>query len=177
MPGVSVGLAVRDARAGDRDGVLAINREGQPGVSALSAAEIDDCLARATLFRVTEEGGRVSSYVIALAPGFERIGDEYAWFSARLERFLYVDQIAVAASAQRRGVASALYADVERAARESGLARVTCDVNLRPPNPQSLAFHASQGFREVGRLEVSDGRFVALLVKELDGGVGLRDRP
>jgi len=40
-------------------------------------------------------------------------------------------------------------------------------VNLRPANPRSFAFHARQGFREVGRLEVSDGRFVALLEREL----------
>jgi len=158
---------IRDARPGDRAAILAINRDGNPGVTALSAAEIDDCIARATLFRVTEQNGQVSSYVIAVAPGFERIGDEYDWFSERLDRFLYVDQIAVAPGAQRQGIASALYADVERAARERGLARLTCDVNLRPPNPDSLAFHARHGFREVGRLEVSDGRFVALLVKEL----------
>ena len=160
-------LAIRDARAGDRAAILAINREGQPGVTALSCAEIDDCIARATLFRVTEQRGLVSAYAIAVAPGFESIGDEYAWFSQRLEGFLYVDQIAVAAGAQRQGIASALYADFERGARERGLARLTCDVNLRPPNPGSLAFHASRGFREAGRLEVSDGRFVALLVKEL----------
>jgi hypothetical protein len=163
-----VELAIRDARAGDRAAILAINRDGRPGVTALSAGEVDDCIARATLFRVAEQGGVVSAYAIALAPGFERIGDEYAWFSARLDRFLYVDQIAVARDAQRQGVASALYADLERAARERDLARLTCDVNLRPPNPDSLAFHARHGFREVDRLEVSDGRFVALLVKELE---------
>jgi predicted GNAT superfamily acetyltransferase len=40
-------------------------------------------------------------------------------------------------------------------------------VNLRPENPRSLAFHARQGFREAGRLEVSDGRLVALLERPL----------
>jgi uncharacterized protein len=160
-------LAIRDARAADRPAILAINRDGQPGVTALSAGEVDDCIARATQLRVVEFRGEVSAYAIALAPGFSAIGDEYAWFSQRLDAFLYVDQIAVAPAAQRHGVASALYADLERAARERGLARLTCDVNLRPANPRSLAFHAKQGFRELGRLEVSDGRFVALLAKEL----------
>ncbi|MGH7291582.1 MAG: GNAT family N-acetyltransferase [Myxococcota bacterium] len=163
-----MGLAIRDARPGDRAAIQAINRDGQPGVTALSEAEIDACLARATLFRVALEGDLVSAYVIALAPGFAEIGDEYAWFSRRLDSFLYVDQIAVAAGAQRQGVASALYADLERAARERDLGRLVCEVNLRPPNPRSLALHASRGFRELGRLEVSDGRFVALLAKELE---------
>ena len=161
-------LAIRDAHAGDRAAIQAINRDGRPGVTALGAAEVDDCIARATLFRVAEQEGEVLAYAIALAPGFASIGDEYAWFSQRVGAFLYVDQIAVAPGAHRRGIASALYTDLARGARERGLARLACEVNLRPANPRSLAFHASQGFREVGRLDASDGRFVALLVKELE---------
>lgn len=162
-----MGVTVRDAREMDRDAIVAINLAGAPGVSALSPDEIDDCFARATLFRVAERDGDVCAYVIGLASGLTAIGDEYAWFSARSTDFLYVDQIAVATRAHRLGVGSALYADVEREARARALARITCDVNLRPPNPESLAFHARHGFREVGRIAVSDGRFVALLEKVL----------
>jgi predicted GNAT superfamily acetyltransferase len=162
-----VEVRIRDAVAADREAIVAANRAGQPGVTALSDAEIDDCFARATLFRVAESGGAVCAYLIGVAPGFADIGDEYAWFSQRGSDFLYVDQIAVATHAHRRGVGRALYADVEKEARARRLARVTCDVNLRPPNPESLAFHAAAGFREVGRLEVRDGRFVALLEKVL----------
>jgi uncharacterized protein len=139
-----------------------------PGVGELKQAEIDDCFARATLFRVAERDLEVCAYLLALAPGFDAIGDEYAWFSDRSIDFLYVDQIAVATRARGLGVGTALYADVEREARARGLARITCDVNLRPMNPESLAFHARHGFREVGRMEVRDGRFVALLEKPLD---------
>lgn len=40
-------------------------------------------------------------------------------------------------------------------------------MNLRPPNPRSLAFHASQGFVETGQLQVSDGRFGSRVEREL----------
>lgn len=45
---------------------------------------------------------------------------------------------------------------------------VTCEVNIRPPNPESLAFHDRQGFVEVGTQETEDGRkTVSLRAKSL----------
>jgi predicted GNAT superfamily acetyltransferase len=137
-----VSIRVRPAGASDRERVAAINREGQPGVTPLSPAELDAGLARATLFSVGELEGAVAGYLIAFAAGFASIGDEYAWFSARHRAFLYVDQLAVARGARRRGVGAALYADLEREARQRGIPQLVCEVNLRPPNPRSLAFHA-----------------------------------
>ena len=162
-------VAIRAARAGDRAAIAQVNLEGQPGVNPMSAEEIDACLARATLFRVAQSADAVCGYLIAFAAGFESIGDEYAWFSARRPAFLYVDQVAVSRAAWGQGVAAALYAELEREARARGIAHLVCEVNLHPANPRSLAFHARQGFREVGRLEVSDGRHVALLERELEG--------
>lgn len=158
---------MRTAGADDRARIGAINREGQPGVNPLPAEELDACLSRATLFRVAELGEAVAGYLIAFAAGFAAIGDEYAWFSARHPSFLYVDQVAVAAHAWRRGVGAALYADLEREARLLAIPVLVCEVNLRPANPGSLAFHARLGFAEAGQLEVSDGRRVALLERAL----------
>jgi predicted GNAT superfamily acetyltransferase len=158
-----VSPSIRAGALADRDAILKINREGRPGVTALASEEVESCIARATLFRVAEVEGALAGYLIAFGAGFPSIGDEYAWFSARYDSFLYVDQIAVASNAWRRGIGSALYADLEGEAARREIPRVVCEVNLRPPNPRSLAFHERRGFREVGRMEVSDGRFVALL--------------
>jgi hypothetical protein len=62
---------------------------------------------------------------------------------------------------------SALYADLEGEAARRDTPRIVCELNLRPPNPRSLAFHERRGFEEVGRMEVSDGRFVALLERSI----------
>ena len=160
-------LEIRDARATDCDAIAAINAAGRPGVNPFEDGEIEACIAKATYFRVAEREGSVAAYLLAFDHGFRAIGDEYAWFQARHPAFLYVDQIAVAEWAWRGGVGTALYLDLEREARSRGIPRVTCEVNLRPPNPRSLAFHAARGFREVGRLEVRDGRFVSLLELEV----------
>jgi predicted GNAT superfamily acetyltransferase len=47
------------------------------------------------------------------------------------------------------------------------------EVNLVPPNPASLAFHARRGYAEVGRIG-DDDHLVVLLTKELavDGSSG-----
>jgi predicted GNAT superfamily acetyltransferase len=42
-----------------------------------------------------------------------------------------------------------------------------CEVNVRPANPASLAFHTARGYRELGRLEHGPEKVVALLAKEL----------
>jgi predicted GNAT superfamily acetyltransferase len=158
---------IRAARPGDREAIAAINAQGQPGVNPFEPGEIERCIARATLFRVAEREGAVCGYLLAFGAGFPSIGDEYAWFATRHPVFLYVDQIAVARSAWRAGVGAALYADLEREARARGVAVLTCEVNLEPPNPRSLAFHEALGFGEVGRLRVGDGRYVALLEKSV----------
>jgi uncharacterized protein len=92
----------------------------------------------------------------------------YRWFEDRGVDHLYVDRIVVADHARRRGVAGMLYAAVERAAAEQGRAEVTCEVNVRPRNEPSLAFHAARGYAEVGRQETDAGsKTVAMLARRV----------
>jgi len=62
---------------------------------------------------------------------------------------------------------SALYRRVAEDALARGIDTLTCEVNLDPPNPTSLAFHERQGFVSVGGLPTHDGRIVNLLQKSL----------
>ena len=158
---------IRDATQEDGAAILALNRAGSPGVTPFAPGEVERCVERATLFRVAELDGEVAGYLLVFAHGFADVGDEYRWFSARHEAFLYVDSIAIAPAQRRAGVGRALYADLGSEARRRGIPRIVCEVNLDPPNPRSLAFHAAQGFREVGQMRVSDGRFVSLLELEV----------
>ena len=75
----------------------------------------------------------------------------YLWFRERLDRFVYVDRVVVAADQRGRGVARALYEDLFARAIEAGHGRIVCEVNLVPPNPGSDAFHDRLGFKELGR--------------------------
>lgn len=164
-------VTIRPYRSGDEPHMLTINRAGAPGVSLLSQAELMDLVRLAGCASVAVVDEQIIGYLIALAADAQYAGEEFAWF--RMEfgcGFLYVDQIAVAPQWRGRGVGRRLYQGLEDAAPQTGMVRLTCEINLRPPNPSSLLFHARQGFAEVGTLETRDSRLVSLQVKELPGG-------
>jgi predicted GNAT superfamily acetyltransferase len=81
----------------------------------------------------------------------------FQWFRARYPRFVYVDRIVVAPSARGRGYARLLYRDLFEHALRAGHERVVCEVNSRPPNPESDGFHAALGFAEIGSANIHNG--------------------
>src|SRR5690606_4263291 len=115
---------------------------------------------------LAEDDAGLLGFVVAFAPGAAYGSPNYGWFEARGSDHLYVDRIAVADRARRRGIASALYDAAEDRARATGRAEVTCEVNVVPRNEVSLRFHAARGFVEVGQQDVDDHR-VSLLAKPL----------
>jgi predicted GNAT superfamily acetyltransferase len=108
--------------------------------------------------------GTPSGFMIAFGPGAAYESPNYRWFCARFPDFLYVDRIVVDAARRGSGLGRALYAAAFEAAGERP---VCCEVNLRPPNPDSLAFHARIGLFEIGRQELDGGRKeVAMLASQ-----------
>ncbi|KTF30896.1 GNAT family N-acetyltransferase, partial [Xanthomonas vesicatoria] len=105
--------------------------------------------------------------LIALDQSAAYANANFAWLAERFTRFVYVDRIVIAARAQRRGLAAQLYDDLIRSARAAAQPRVVCEVNLRPPNPASLAFHRQLGFVPVGDAVLANGKQVQYLEKML----------
>ncbi|MDZ7748153.1 MAG: GNAT family N-acetyltransferase [Halofilum sp. (in: g-proteobacteria)] len=142
----------------------------------ISPARLEWYFGVAAALRVAEVEGRLAGFLLALRPGLDYASPNYRWFSRRYADFYYVDRLAVDPTWRRRGVAAALYADAERAARAAGAPVIACEVNLRPRNDASLAFHAAQGFEEVGRQDSEDGAStVAMLVRAVDATPGEPD--
>lgn len=83
----------------------------------------------------------------------------------------------------RRGVASALYDDIERRAPLLAASRLACEVNGRPCNEVSMVFHERRGFGEVRRQDTDGGtQRVCLMIKPLapaaaGDGVRVRSHP
>ena len=154
----------------DLAALVAINDGAFPAVPITPREEFAELVAMSRLTLVaTDDDGEPAGFVIALAPGREYASENYAFFSARSADFLYVDRIVLAPRLQGRGVGPRLYAAVDEAARRDGASEVTCEVNVRPANPGSLAFHARLGFVEVGRQQTKGGSTeVALLARPVD---------
>ena len=154
---------LRPYRPADLEALVAINDGAYPAVPITPAAELADLIGKGRLVLVADDG-EPAGFIVALAPGLDYASENYAWFSARSSDFLYVDRIVLAPRLRGQGVGPRLYAAVEEAARSDGAREITCEVNVRPPNPGSLAFHTRLGFREVGRQQTKGGTTeVALL--------------
>jgi len=151
----------------DLDDVLALNQASLPHVSSLGMEEVRWFAERAPYFGVVRIDGDLAGFLIGLGPGLDYGSPNYRFFSERHEMFGYVDRVAVSPSHQRLGVASRLYEDYAASLR--GFAPVmTCEVNIRPPNEGSMAYHENHGFVRIDAQETEGGKkLVALLEKRL----------
>lgn len=156
---------IRDVQSGDLEAVLALNEASVPHVNSVPMAQMEQFRREAAYFRVALVDGAVAAYLVGLTPDADYGSLNFRWFKARYGDFAYVDRVAVAEHARRLRLGSALYEDFERhfAGR---VPRLACEVNLRPPNEVSMAFHRRHGFEQVGEQAV-DGKIVAMMVKQL----------
>jgi predicted GNAT superfamily acetyltransferase len=165
----STPMSVRLLTPDDLDQVLAINQGGVPAVGALDAQALAHLVEQSTLALVaiapgSHGDGPVVGFCLVLAPGADYGSVNYRWFSERYDDFVYLDRVAIAPEHQGRGLGRALYAAVER---NTDAAWFTLEVNLRPRNDPSLAFHTRLGFAEVGQQETDYGFLVSLMAKPL----------
>ena len=143
------GLVIRAATPDDQPVVHAMNDAAVPHVNALTDEQFAWLASNADYYRVAEQDGAVVGFVMAIRHGTTYWSKNYAWFSGRYPAFLYLDRVVIAPPARRTGVGRALYADLVAFAAGSW-PRVTLEVNIDPPNPGSMAFHETMGFRRVG---------------------------
>jgi predicted GNAT superfamily acetyltransferase len=151
VAGVAPG-AVRDVKPADHAAMLAINNATYPAMNILDAEALAAIVAECAYARVAEDEHGVAAFLLGLPPGAQYDSDNYRWFSARYDDFLYVDRIAVHPRAQSHGLGGALYDDMA----QWGRGRYPCilaEVNLIPPNPGSQRFHTRHGFTAVGELD------------------------
>jgi predicted GNAT superfamily acetyltransferase len=147
--------------------LLDVNNAAVPNVNHADEADLADLIAMSDL-TVALWDTELLGFVLTLPPGVGYGSDNYRWFSERYDEFVYVDRIVVAETARNRGIGVQLYDLVIAHAAERGVPRVTCEVNLDPPNPGSLRFHKRLGFVEVGEhVSGNSGHRVSLLAKEL----------
>ena len=170
-------IRLRPVAESDLAAVLAINEQSVPHVNSVSLDTMRRFASCAGYFRVATVDEAVVGFLIGLTRDTPYDSPNFLTFRRWFPEFVYVDRIAVAQSARVGGVGRALYDDVERFA--TALAPLlTCEVNLRPPDPDSLAFHRRMGFSQVGTQQTDGGRkTVALLMKRVGDSRDRRRTP
>jgi hypothetical protein len=150
-------IFIRDATAADYGRIVELNDAEVQQTSLMDLQRLEELAGMASYHKVAVIQGRVAAFLLAFREGAPYRNDNYQWFAARFASFAYVDRIVVAADCAGRGVGRQLYTDLFAWARSQGLATVTCEYNIQPPNLPSKWFHDSFGFKELGTQWVSEG--------------------
>jgi predicted GNAT superfamily acetyltransferase len=165
-----LGVLIRDAVKSDEEFILALNAASTPAVAEMDAEDYRDIAGWAHRVLVAELDGKPCGFLILIRPGTAYPSDNYGWFEAKFDNHLYIDRIAISDAAKGRGVGRAFYDEATRIAAKNGDQRLTCEVNVEPPNPQSMAFHQRVGFRHLHTRPSGDSKpqkIVAMLERPL----------
>jgi predicted GNAT superfamily acetyltransferase len=162
-------MTIRDAAANDFPAILEMNAASVHFLSPLDAAKLQHLHAQAAYHRVVELKGRVVAFLLAFREGAHYDSPNYLWFTQQYSAFLYIDRVVVDHAARGLGLGIQLYDDILAFAAHAGVARLTCEFDLDPPNPVSAKFHQRFGFREVGRQRLGEGgKEVSLRARDIE---------
>ncbi len=142
---------------------LALNNTHSNETSLLDLLSLEQMMAN-SFFSITDDA---HGLLITFDQDAPYDGVNFQWFKARYDRFVYVDRIIVAAHTRGKGLARHYYSQLFDKARAAGHERITCEINLNPPNPGSIIFHANMGFTEIGSATLENGKTVSYQAKSL----------
>lgn len=159
---------IRPASGDDLERILAMNNGAAPAVNELEDGDLAHLWQQSASLSVAVVDGSVGGFLLLLeGPGCDYDSMNYAWFSRRYERFLYVDRIVVAAANRGLGLGRTLYEHAigHGAAHHTVLC---AEVNIRPRNQPSLDFHEAMDFVPVGEQDTDQGnKTVVMLARSL----------
>lgn len=162
---------IRPVAVDDLDRIHEINEANVPGVNSIDRERWDDLVATCALALVVEphDTDEIAGFCFVIGPGEVYHSVNYRWFMERFDDAMYLDRVAFDERYHGRGLGSLLYAEVDRllAAEHPAMSRLTLEVNVEPPNPQSMAFHTRRGFVEVGRQVTDYGFEVSMMERPI----------
>ncbi|HET8560532.1 MAG TPA: GNAT family N-acetyltransferase [Marmoricola sp.] len=156
---------LRPITAADHADVLALNERHVELLAPMDEARLTALVALADRASVIDHDSAFAGFVLTFRAGTAYDSVNYRWFTEHYDDFYYLDRIVVHEDFRRLGLGSLVYDELEAHARE--LSPVfALEVNLKPPNEPSLAFHRKRGYLPVG-VQQAGGHLVELMVKQL----------
>ncbi len=143
-------IAIRDAVETDFPPIVTLNAAEVRHTSPMDEARLRHLDALSSYHKVATVDGAVAAFLLVMKDGCDYANENFEWFAARHDTFLYVDRIVVGGDYQGLRLGTLLYRDLFDHARAHGIATIACEYNLVPPNEPSRRFHDKFGFHEVG---------------------------
>lgn len=148
--------------------IAEINEMVVEHMSPMDEARLEELLGYTGYARKITAGGDIAGFILAMPENRPYRNDNYGWFSARYGNFLYIDRIAIMPGYEGRGLGSALYRDLFEFAQRAGKEVIACEINVVPPNEQSMMFHRKFGFSEAGQQWLGNGaKKVSMQIRKL----------
>ncbi|WP_108662990.1 GNAT family N-acetyltransferase [Acuticoccus kandeliae] len=155
------------------EAIRVLNNAAVPAVNELDMDEVVELaeIGRMRVILGDSQDAPVAGVLVTVPPGTIYKSQNYRWFSEQFDDFVYIDRVIVSPLARGTGVGRALYDDAIAFATGEGRPRIVSEVNVDPPNPESMAFHARLGFTPIlERLNESAGKVVSMMVRDLKRG-------
>ena len=146
--------------------VMKLNTNSIPYVNLISKEKLQWLIRYSALSCIAKINGEPAGFLIGFRAGSSYSSPNYKWFCKNYIDFAYVDRVVVSKQFKRKGVAKVLYNHFAESQKEVPF--MTCEVNITPPNPNSMLFHKHMGFKKVGTQENKKDKVkVAFLEKAL----------
>ncbi|MFD2532798.1 GNAT family N-acetyltransferase [Gracilimonas halophila] len=157
-------MNIRLATKEDLPAVLELNAAALPHVSDVTLSDMRRFLKQADPFLIIESKEEIAGFMIVLQKGLEYDSLNYAFFCNNYSDFDYVDRIVISEKFRGQKFGTALYDHLFSTSEKK---IITCEVNIKPPNPDSFAFHNMLGFNQVAEQVTGNGtKSVAMMVRE-----------
>ncbi|HAS73589.1 MAG TPA: GNAT family N-acetyltransferase [Clostridiales bacterium UBA8960] len=154
---------IRKAEKRDLNKILELNEESVHFLSPLNMEKLEHLVSQSEVLEVVEVDGEVEAFILTIIEGKDYDSVNYLWFAERYERFLYIDRVVVSVKMHGKGLGGMLYKSIFEYAKQKKIPFVTAEIDINPPNPGSLRFHEKNGFSEVGKQTVADGKKIVSL--------------
>lgn len=155
---------LRPATDADIPAMVKLNAAVVDVTSPMDDARCKALMTVASWSLVVERDHEVVGFVLAMRDGAAYENGNFAWFSARMHHFVYIDRVVIGEDGRGQGLGGRLYDAVSTAARAMGCMTMTAEMNLDPPNVASLDFHKARGFVAIGTRRLEKGVTVSMQV-------------
>jgi uncharacterized protein len=160
---------IRPLVGSDLEAVAVLNNDAYPAVPLTTVEDMAGFVDVCDWCMVAEDNSEVVGFVLAVEPGKDYDSENYRFFESRGFPHFYIDRVVLGESARGKGLGKRLYAELFAEAQNRGYSRITCEVNLTPENPVSLAFHSAMGFVGVGVQDTKGGDVTVQLLEAVVG--------